>query len=140
LLAKTLLNARSGATNVFVVRGADIEEAIEVTAMITLGLQCLDSQDTYRLSKKELAKNFWLVAYFGAGTVPCPFQIDEVKKSNGKLSLTYSVPKQLFSTMMSNPHFVWIELGDLTPGRYSLELRQTDGHESSVTRSFKVSK
>jgi hypothetical protein len=130
--------SRLGASNVFLVRGKDVAEAIRGTRKVFTGARTADA-----LSAPEAprgAKECWAVAYFGNrfGWPPA-WVVDPTEVAGKTIRIPFRKTKPLTGTGDFHPYFVWVPLGELKEGTYTLELFDTEKKETVLLRRVTVS-
>jgi hypothetical protein len=128
----------SGLTNVFLVRGKDINEAVRAASSAMVGFS---GGGGYPVAPKEgewppatESRQLWLVAYLGAGhsgtnaSVP----IQSVEREGKTIRLAYCYRSNQNKDMM--PYIFWVPLGEMEKGTYTLELFDTDKKEVTLLR------
>src|SRR5262249_36956402 len=85
-------NYRSGASQIFLIRGRDIPAAVRATRQILVGGATLDSK--VALGAGSVGEGLWLVVYFGQGiTSPPAYRIHSVELTGNSIRVSYSMPK-----------------------------------------------
>jgi hypothetical protein len=129
-------HSRSGASNVFLVRGHDLPAAVKATLLVLAGSRPVDTPigpgDLTGPHDRTKHDSIWMVAYLGtAGSSPPAWDIASVERRNKTVRLTYSKPDRFYSSRNLHVYLAWAPLGKLEPGDYSLEL--FDGRKREVT-------
>jgi hypothetical protein len=124
-----------GASNTFLVKGKDIAAAVKATRLVFTGGRRAGVPVT---GERDLhSKDCWLVAYLGTGpSTPPPWVIESVTRKGFTIRVTYSEPRRARSTRDVHQSFLWVPLGPLEPGTYSLEL--FDSGKGQVTLQRRV--
>jgi hypothetical protein len=121
---------RGGLSNVFMVRAKDITEATRATCNV-LGSPAheLEGVDL----RRSKAPTFWLVAYLGtSGSSPPEWTVESVIRRESAIRLSYVAA--VADTDDIHHYFVWVPLGELKSGSYTLELFDTQKKEVSLLR------
>jgi hypothetical protein len=127
-----------GASNVFLVCGNDINGAVGATSLVIRGGR---PADIPALPHDGTGANrYWLVAYLGvAGSDPPAWLVRSADVSGKTIRLRYHVPRRGASTSDCHPYFVWVPIGELQRGIYTLQLIDTDTNEAHLSRRVTVS-
>jgi hypothetical protein len=122
-----------GASNVFLVRGEDIADAVFHTRSVFVG---------YRSANVPVGpvetKQFWLVAYFGLAGSGEAWVVKSIEQKGKTIRLTYEVGQTEAGD--THQYFAWVPLGNLEPGRYTLELSDAQNNEVNLMRRIIIGK
>ncbi len=127
---------RMGASNVFLARGDDIAAAVKATwEVFRQGQSAAEPVSADQRSKSAV---YWLVAYLGvAGSQPLEWQVKSIQLTGEEVRLTYT--KVGARTNDLHPYFVWVSLGKIKAGTYTLELFDEDLKRVTLLRSVTAS-
>jgi len=126
-----------GASNIFLVRGNSIAEAIRATRQAFAGANGVD--EPVNPDEKRQRGEFWLVAYLGvSGSEPPACVVTSIEKQGNRFRLTYE--RKIAETQDIYQYFVWVPLGSLSDGRYSLELAERQDAIPILVRNVPVRK
>jgi hypothetical protein len=130
------ISVSTGAPNCFLVRGNDIAEALDATLVAFqhgVNFSAPISRDD-----RSKSDQMWLVAYFGvAGSAPPAWTISEVEVLPWRISVTYDTGPS--ETDDVREYIMWIPLGRLASGRYTLTLFDIHRREAELVRRVVVS-
>jgi hypothetical protein len=122
----------SGLTNVFLVRGKDITQAVRATSMAMPG----NSGGGYPVLPEDGSEptQLWLVAYLGRSSsgTDAEVPIQSVEREGKTIRLAYRYHRNANQDMM--PYIFWVPLGEMKKGTYTLELFDTDKKEVTLLR------
>lgn len=128
---------RTGASNIFLVRGDSIEEAVKATWLVFVGGHPVSQPVSADLQSKS--EQYWLVGYLGAaGSDPPAWLVVSAQKVGKKVRLTYT--RKGSETDDTWPYFDWVPLGKLEPGTYTAELFDDNLQEAVLSRRILVAK
>jgi hypothetical protein len=120
-----------GASNVFLLRGKDVDEAIKATRLIILAGGRGDSIE------EEVQGQAWMVLSWGVGSSSPPkWTIHSVEKSEKSIRVHYREHKAFTDDI--HHYYAWVPLGSLKPGKYTLEVWSHDTGEKMLQRLCKV--
>lgn len=128
---------RMGASNIFLVRGADITAAVHCSRMVFATGHSGDQPPNRDLDGKEIASdNYWLVAYLGnSHSTPPAWRFKGAELRNGSIEFQYSQnPKPVVSSGDRIQYFYWIPLSRLKRGAYELRLIDSDKGRPALVR------
>ncbi len=122
---------RMGASNVFLARGDDIAAAVKATwEVFTHGRSASEPVSADRRSKSE---RYWLVAYLGvSGSGPPAWLIKSATVSGRTIRLAFTKPGASDADLY--PYCVWVPLGKLGRGTFTLELFDEERKEGTLSR------
>jgi hypothetical protein len=130
-LEQFLREFQFGPSNVVIVRGKDFTEALTATRLAFLGGRSADQPVDPEVEPKSA--ELWLVAFLGAaGSEPPARLVQSVERRGKSVRVTYR--KRLSETKTSLPYFLWVPLGKLESGAYTLELFDADRQEVTLLR------
>jgi hypothetical protein len=127
-------SAGIGASNIFLVKGNDITEAITATATVIAGGNGAE-RPARGVPPHDEPTKCWLVAYLGMSeSKPPAWAVVKVEKEGKTLRLYYYGRQPPGHAPEGKHHyFAWVPVGDLEAGRYDLELIEA-GRRSLVLR------
>jgi hypothetical protein len=142
LVGKLSRYGNIGASNIFLVRGRDFDEAVRATHRVFYGSMGVDTPVLpEQLSK---SKPLWLVAYFGlAQSGPQEWQITSVTVEDRNIRVEFVRADHYSeesdpSTGDVTGYLFWIRVGELGLGNYALALFDRDQRESVLMRRVAV--
>jgi hypothetical protein len=125
-----------GASNIFLVRGNDIKEAMQATHQIFTGGGSASRVPAISRIRSH-AKTVWLVGYFGVrGSTPKAWLVDSVELHDNKIRLNFSEPGA--QTQDTLDYAAWAPLGELRLGTYTLEMFDVGKKEVVLMRRAEV--
>jgi hypothetical protein len=120
-----------GASNVFLVRGKDISEAIKETHAVVWQLAPGDKIE-------GVDSEAWLVVFFGvAGSGGERWKVISVDYSPKRVRVWYKENDGI-DTDDIHHYYAWIPLGKLDPGTFSMELWDQNTNEMVISRRCHV--
>lgn len=123
---------RNGASDIFLVGASDISRAIEVTGGYVAGGYVSPEK-----AGQKAERGYCLVAYFGVGEkTHLTWQVESVMTNGNSIRITYSKKQQ--KVMGSLPYFIWLPLGELDNGPYTLELFDSVAREVIFMRQVTI--
>lgn len=127
---------RSEVSDVFLVRGEAIDDAAGATGeAIEAGLPA----DRPVPRRGAQGRPYWLVALLGrAGSSPPAWQVESARRTGKVVRLTVSMPPRKGSSQNLHLYVVWVPLGKLADGDYSLELHDKADEQPSLVRRVAV--
>lgn len=128
---------RGGASNLFLVRGNDIAAAVKATYWALNASQwadvVVDPED------KSKSQEVWMVVYFGtAHSTPTAWVVESVERNTKLYRVSFLMPEVKQMTCDLQQYFVWVPLGKLGPGTYTLELYDAGQKQLNMMRRVKV--
>lgn len=124
-----------GASNVFLARGNDIRSAASATQLAFSSIEPVNEPVGQELKSDTL----WLVAYLGvAGSNPPNWEIKSAEVDINRVRLVYTEEGSVDADAYA--YFIWVPLGKLDPGTYTLELFDENQREVVLSRRVKVSR
>jgi hypothetical protein len=137
-LIRIARESRSGASNVFLVRGRDIREAIRTTRDVLFGARAVDGPVIN--SQRPAEASVWLVAYLGVGSSTPLWEVSAVSMNERTVRLV--CPRLTPAVITSDIHVycVWIPLGTLPEASYLLELYDDADGKPLLVRRVQVTK
>ena len=133
-----LKKASSGASNVFLVEAANIEDAMRATSSVLRGSHRADTPATANRPDPSRGRH-WMVAYLGMGpSNPTWWTIDRVEMKDERIRLTFRQSKATLITADIHHYYYWIPLKKLQPGTYQLELYDAKNEMVSLMRNVEV--
>jgi hypothetical protein len=122
---------RSGASNVFLVTGKDLAEAVNATRMMLTG-----GREAERVKVPHNGK-LWAVAYLGvSGSSPAAWKIQGVEMSKGEVTLR--VARGQAKTKDLRQYFVIIPLEKAEAGQHVLSLQDAATGKTTLSRTVTV--
>ena len=126
---------KMGASNIFLVRGDHIEDAVKATWEVFLRGHGVDEPVNWDWRRKS--DKYWLVGYFGvSGSEGPAWLAKSVEATATEIKLTFTNPAAL--TQDDHPYFFWVPLGKLKPETYTLTLEDGDRQKSLLVRRVRV--
>ncbi len=118
---------KTGASNIFLVRGDDIRAGVRATWAVFCAAHSVDY--AVNADPESKSQKYWLAAYLGvAGSSPPAWLVDSVQIKGNQVVVRYKAAANEIQSDDEHPYFVWVPLGGLMAGTYSLELfEQTKG-------------
>jgi hypothetical protein len=130
-LARLVREHRGGASSVFLVRGKDLTEAVRATWEIQTAGARADVPVT--AGRQPSKAPHWLVIYFGvSGSSPPQWLVRSVEVRGKTIRVSYNRGKA--ETNDEHPYYLWVPLGQLAAGNYTLELFDADAWEVTLMR------
>jgi hypothetical protein len=124
-----------GASNLFLTRGDDVAAAVLATWQVFTA--SVGVNHPVALDPKSKSGQYWLVVYFGrSGSTPPRWQVSSVDLKENTVRLVFSEDHP--ESDDSNPYFVWVPLGKLAPGSYTLELVNGAQQQTVLSRQVKI--
>src|SRR5262249_44939678 len=120
---------RGGASNVILVRGKDITQAVKAAALAFVRGRSANGPVNPEGETKP--PEIWLVAYFGTAASDRPaWLVDSVERKGKIIRVAY----RLCSAEGKDIHlyFLWVPLGELERATYTLELFDADRKEVTL--------
>jgi hypothetical protein len=131
-LIEDLSKLRNGASNIFLVTGKDINEAILATRKVVSGGV---PGGRMNLARPE-DEHSWLVVYFGLGASGPEWTIEGVERSGKTVRVRYRTHPVTLAD--SRVYYAWIPLGVPQFGKYQLEMWDDDAGEKTLSRTYVV--
>lgn len=124
---------RSGASNVFLVRGDDFATAVKSTWQV---FRCGCSADVPKgPSDDQGQRSLWLVAFLGIdGSSPPAWLLKGAVQKGNVIRLSVAQPERLAVSADLYHYFVWVPLGKLEASTYTLELFNAEQGEVTLVR------
>ena len=134
-LAEIHQDLRSGASNVFLVRGKDITAAVQATWLASVGGRSAEVPVSPEDGSERTPS--WLVVYFGIqGSEPPGWLIKSVERRGETVKLNYM--KRLAETKDKHHYLAWVPVGELAPGPCTLELFDAEKMQVTLLRRVTV--
>ncbi len=128
---------RGNEPDIFLVRGNDLPAAVKAASLHFLGEAPPD--EVIGPQDGKIHKNFWLVCYVGAdGSQPPAWQMQSIRQRGNSITVRLARPPRFISTRDHHLYLAWAPLGELTPGRYYLDLINTTEGETVRKRAAVV--
>ena len=107
-----------GASNVFIVRGEGINDAVSATRLVVTAGDSVDEPPKYDKNNERIdSKRHWLVVYLGtAGSEPPIWEVKSVFVSDRTIEFTYSKSKPRIRTHDVWRYYYWVALPELGVG------------------------
>ncbi len=126
---------RGGASNILLVNGDDIVQAVNATRWAFTGGRSLEVPVRPEPGDGPKPASFWMVAFLGIdGSTPPAWLVRSAERKGQNIRLSVIKPKRNSSTKDERHYFVWVPLGKLEAGRYTLELFDTETKELTLMR------
>jgi hypothetical protein len=120
-----------GASNVFLARGDDVKAAVKATWEVFMRGQ--PATGPVSADRRSRSEQYWLVAYLGVGgSSPPAWLVKSAKVSGRTIRLAFTNPGAANSDL--HPYFVWVPLGKLGRGAYTLELFDEESKQVTLSR------
>jgi hypothetical protein len=128
---------KAGLSNVFLVRGAEIGDAVRATRLaFDSGL---GASEPIPADRAQADKAVWLVAFFGvSGSSPPAWEVKGVERSGQRVRVSFAASPA--DSNDRHPYFAWVLLGAAEPGVYTLELFDVNVKEAVLSRRVAVKK
>jgi hypothetical protein len=128
--------AGQGPSNVFLVRGDSVAEAVEGSWRGFCRNESADSPISGRpFSKSE---DFWLVAYLGTMGSHGEWMIKGAEVTENRIRLSYERRKPGGVVFDMHPYLAWVPLGTLKPGSYAVELFERTSEQVMLMRRVTI--
>jgi hypothetical protein len=125
-----------GLSNVFLVSADDIGGAVRATAQAYGSGR--NGRRPVAVTPGDPGGRLWLAAFLGSGSGSPPhWRVTTVERAGRRIRLSTTTNRQGASADVL-PHFVWVPLGRLDPGAYTLELYDATRREVELTRTVRV--
>jgi hypothetical protein len=124
-------------SNIFLVTGRDIAEAIAATRLAMSGARPVDGP----VKPKDDAKveKHWLVVFLGhKGSEPPAWLVKSVEQADGTIRATISEPKGGGRTADLHEYLIWAPVGKLKAGTWTLELYMAEKKRVTLLRRVDV--
>jgi hypothetical protein len=126
-----------GPSNLFLVRGEDIKDAVfgtwEAYQGPFPGDEPIDPLTKYK------GNHQWLVVYFGCSNPGTVWLVDSVMQKGNTFRVYFKKGKHA-EVSAFHYYFAWVPLGELAPGAYKLELFNMDTMQMALARTVTVKK
>lgn len=137
-LQQIVLGSKSGASNLFLVAAANIDDAIQASSEVLLGGAVVSPPATVN-NPKALRGSHWLVAYLGVGHSSPPGCVIKAVSVNGpRIRIAYKYTHPNTVTKDIHPYYYWVPVGKLSDGLYKLEHYDTELKEITLMRLVEV--
>jgi hypothetical protein len=124
-----LTRCRSGASDILLVTGDDLAEAVAMADVILAG----GNADLRRGKRDPRKGKCWLVTYFGCGNVNgTSWKVEKIESTKMLFRLSYSRGKQKAEASM--PYVFWVPLGEILAGTYETQLFDAESKSVSFSR------
>jgi len=124
-----------GASNVFLVSGDSIEDAVAATLRV---FAASTSADDVVKSDDASSSHFWAVAYLGISGSGSPWIVHDIKLDGTAVRIRASKPKIQMGAADVHQYFLWVPLGQLEPATYDIELRDAETERLTLLRQVVV--
>jgi hypothetical protein len=126
-----------GASNLFLVYAEDIKEAIAATKSVLFQRRSADKPASGADGEWK-PRAIWLVAYLGVfSSEPPGWIVDPVVHEGNTVRVPYWAQEDV-SGRNAHPHFLWVPLGKVEPGKYELQLYDARRKEVTLFRRVVV--
>lgn len=117
-----------GASNIFIVRGDDVAQAVASTRLVFVTGGSADTPPENDISAKKIkSEKLWLVAYLGsAWSGPPKWRFKSANVNKQSIEFAYSTVMPAVMTGDGLQYFYWVPLPPLKKGTYELKLRDAD--------------
>lgn len=128
-----------GCSNVYLVWGDDIEEAVRAThdglqSIAGASIPCSASG-----TEDKKREGVWMVAFLGiAGSDPPEWRVKSATVDPARKVVRVTYHEGASATLDVCPYYAWVPLKGLAEGRYTLELYDADAAEVVVSRKVTV--
>jgi RNA polymerase sigma factor (sigma-70 family) len=132
-----LLNSegRQGASNVFLVRGRDVKDAVQATWEVFAARAPADVPPAANRQARQAP--LWAVAFFGiTGSSPVAWKVRAVTVKGKAVRIAYETGEARTNDL--HPYYAWVPLGRLEPGAYTVELFDAGREEVTLLRRCRV--
>lgn len=139
--------AHSGVSNVFLVRGKDLREAMDFTTWAynernTHNARANETLPPWRDHLPEPGKpagrsyaDVWVVAHLGSSSSD-RWSINSVERTGTRIRVSYVDHGPVRGDI--EPYILWAPLGQLPGGKYAVELYEVNAEEVKLTRTVRV--
>ena len=138
---KVLENQGMGASNIFIVRGDEIKDAVSATRLVFARAVGADEPRKLDANDQEITgKRYWLLVYLGmAGSDPPNWQFKSMSVSDRTIEFTYSKMMPRIRSTDVCQYFYWVPLPELRTGAYELRLFDSGKKRPSLIRYVDIS-
>jgi hypothetical protein len=120
--------------NIFLVQGNSIGEAVKASRLVFLEGE---SADRVARGNKEASAAIWLVCYIGKSGSGRGWDVRSVKRAGNTIRLEFAaIPASTAQIVVD--HYYWVPLGELSSGKYWLELYDMDRKDIPIARLVRV--
>jgi hypothetical protein len=127
-----------GASNILLVRGNNIATAVTAAWKAFVGGRPVDSPAS-AIDGSTAEESLWLVAYFGTShSEPPAWFVQSVEQTGKTLRVSFRKPDPSVTTHDLRQHLIWVPLGKLQAGTYTLELFEQGRNEVTLMRRVTV--
>lgn len=125
---RVIESGRTGASNIFLVRGDDIATAVIGTRLVFASGHPADTPPARDLRSKEIkSKKYWLVVYLGAGfSTPPKWDFVGAKVSKNTVEFSYKACDPIIASGDTIQYFYWLPMPQAERGTHELKLIDTD--------------
>jgi hypothetical protein len=128
---------RTGASNVLLVRGKDFRTAVKASWLAFTGGRTAVRPVVPDEGSKGAP--LWLVGYLGiSGSSPPDLLVQSAERKGNTIRLSYFRPKDGADSRDLHHYLVWVPLGELKAGSYTLELFDANKKEVTLLRRVGV--
>jgi hypothetical protein len=129
----------SGSSNIFLANAGDIVQAVNATREAFLGGRSAEVPVLPELAGGPKPTSFWMVAFLGVtGSEPPAWVVRSAERKGKVIRLSVQRPAGGGETKDSHLYFVWVPLGKMEPGKYTLELFDAKKKEVTLKRRVAV--
>jgi hypothetical protein len=128
----------SGVSNVIMVAGKDIHEAIHATRL-AFTLASYNSDAPSQVDSNNPKSEYWICAYLGSdSSTPPRWNITRIDVVATVISIHYRRHEAKAGTDDLHRYFIWVPLGQLRPGNYTVQLCDSISGESVLRRLVRI--
>ena len=139
---KVICSHSMGASNIFMVRGNDIKQAVHGTRLIFALTDSADTPPDRDIDAKKIeSEKFWVVVYLGSGWSGPPkwlFKSATIQQKNVEFQYYRPRAQVMATTADIRQYFYWLPLDGLKKGTYRLNLVDADKGHPVLTRYVDV--
>jgi hypothetical protein len=137
---RSIENQGGGSSNVFIVRGEEIKDALSATRLVIGYSAGADEPRKYDAKDQVIvSKRYWLVVYLGTfGSEPPAWEFNSLSVSGHTIEFTYSKSKSRIHSHDIWKYYYWAALPELTSGTYQLRLFDSGKNRPSLIRFVDV--
>jgi hypothetical protein len=130
---------RGGISNIFLANADDIVQAVSATRRAFTSGMSAEVPVLPRLTEVRRPAAFWMVVFLGIrGSEPPALLVRSVERKGKVIRLGFQRYAGGGKTKDSHRYFIWVPLGKLDSGKYTLELFDAETKEVTLTRRVTV--
>ena len=134
-MVNDLRRTKSLTPNVYLVGGKDIDNAIKHTHKLIYGSEFGD----FIKAGADGKAHAWVVLYLGiSSSSPPMFSVDSIERIGMQIKINYQTHKPTFQTLDNACYYFWIPLGELSAGKYQLQVNSITDNEIVLSRRVTV--